>query len=150
MSAKSAPSPLEGEGRGGGPRQRSSMAQRLRREAPFTERKLWKRLRRDALAGLHFRRQQPIGRYVVDFYCSAVRLVLELDGPSHDDLIAAEKDAIRTRWLNERGYRVLRFSNEEVQADIERVLGIIAMVARPPSLALPLEGGGKRIEGDVG
>ena len=117
------------------------------------ERKLWKRLRRDALAGLHFRRQHPIGRYVVDFYCSAARLVLELDGPSHDDLIAAQKDADRTRWLNEQGFRVLRFANAEVQADIERVLQVISMaagVARPPSLALPLEGGGKRIEGDVG
>ncbi len=102
------------------------------------------------MGDLHFRRQHPIGRYVVDFYCSSARLIVELDGPHHDDLIAADRDQARTKWLNEQGFRVLRFRNAEVRGDIERVVQTIAMVAgaaRPPSLALPLEGGGKGLEG---
>ncbi len=107
------------------------------------ERRLWKELRRNRLAGFGFRRQQPIGPYVVDFYCSAARLIVEVDGPHHDLPGRPERDEARTRWLHDRGYRVIRFSSAQVQDDLEPVLeAILEAAGLPPSLALPLEGGG--------
>jgi very-short-patch-repair endonuclease len=85
-------------------------ARALRRTAPSTERRLWALLRNRRLDGLKFRRQVPIGRYVVDFACLRHRLVIEADGPFHEP----QADAIRDAWLASQGFRVLRFSNEEV------------------------------------
>ena len=76
------------------------------------ERTLWALLRRKQL-GLHFRRQHPIGPFVLDFYCATAKLCVEIDGPVHADRV--EYDARRTAWLAKEGVRVLRFSTDSVE-----------------------------------
>ena len=98
----------------------TEVARRLRKESTPAERHLWKRLRAHRLNGYRFKRQQPIDGYVVDFACPQRRLVVEVDGEYHD--AQAQEDRQRTSYLEARGYRVLRFSNEEVLEDIEEVL----------------------------
>ena len=88
------------------------------------ERKLWYALRRGNLGGARFRRQVPIGPYIVDFVSFQHRLVVELDGATHVD--AAEYDARRTGYLEGSGYRVLRFWNNDVMGNIDGVLAEIA------------------------
>jgi very-short-patch-repair endonuclease len=95
-------------------------AQELRRNMTFAERRLWHRLRTNKLDGFHFRRQQIIDGFIVDFYCHAAGLVVELDGAIHDKQV--EYDTERERVLEARGLRILRFRNEEVLMDIESVL----------------------------
>jgi very-short-patch-repair endonuclease len=95
-------------------------ARELRRNQTPMERRLWRHLRRRQLGGLRFRRQHPIGRFIVDFYCAAHRLVVEVDGESHDYRVAYDEE--RTAWLEVRGYRVLRFSNRNVRDDLEGVV----------------------------
>ena len=75
------------------------------------------------LAGLKFRRRHPIGPFIVDFYCAAARLVIEIDGAIH--AYQREKDAFREKWLLERRFRVLRFTNQSVDQEIQRVLHAI-------------------------
>ena len=82
---------------------------------------LWQHLRGDQLDGWHFRRQHPVGRFIVDFFCAKAGLVIEVDGPIHQQQKAYDLE--RTQLLEiERGYRVIRFSNDEVLNDIESVL----------------------------
>jgi len=96
-------------------------ARELRRELTPAEQKLWQRLRNGQLSGAQFRKQHAVGTYIVDFFCAKSKLVIEVDGDSHAEQI--EYDAERTRWLNEqKHYRVLRFTNEEVHKHIEAVL----------------------------
>ena len=95
-------------------------ARRLRRDATDAERKLWSRLRARQLEGVKFRRQFPIGDYIVDFCCPDHGLVVELDGGQHSFQIEADEN--RTAALAQRGYRVLRFWNNDVLADIDAVL----------------------------
>ena len=104
-------------------------ARSLRQTQPASERGLWKLLRDRRLDGLKFRRQVPIGPYVADFACLGRRLIVEADGPFHDP----EADAVRDAWLASQGFRVLRFSNDEVAAR-DRVLGRILEAA---SASLP-------------
>ncbi len=121
----------------------SPMARRLRQAPTDAERKLWSLLRRKQLDGVRFRRQQPIGPYVVDFYCSSCRLVIEVDGGQHDTNRAADEK--RTAWLAMRGYRVLRFWNNEVLTNLDGVFEVLRETLRaatPPTLTLPLKGGG--------
>ena len=99
-------------------------ARALRREAPFPERLLWSRLRAKHAGGLQFRRQHPLGPYIADFYCAAARLVIELDGISHDE--RAAYDAERTRFIASQGLRVIRFSDDEVIRDVDDVVYRIA------------------------
>jgi very-short-patch-repair endonuclease len=88
------------------------------------ERILWRRLRDRRLAGAHFRRQHPLGPYIVDFFCAPARLAVELDGVTHDE--QAGYDERRTRWLEQNhGCRVLRFSNQDVMRHLEAVLETI-------------------------
>jgi very-short-patch-repair endonuclease len=82
----------------------------MRREPTFTERALWTLLRNRRLAGLKFRRQVPLGDYVVDFVCLANHLVVEADGPLHDP----DHDAVRDNWLRSKSFRVLRFPNSQI------------------------------------
>ncbi len=96
-------------------------ARLLRRSATLEERRLWQQLRRGAL-GAHFRRQEPIGPYIVDFVCHAARLVVEVDGEWH---AWRHQDAERMRYLQSRGYRVLRFTNRDVLVELERVVAIV-------------------------
>ena len=95
-------------------------ARELRRRSTEAERLLWDHLRNRRLAGLKFRRQHPLGPYIVDFYCAAHRLIVEVDGPIH--AYTQEQDTIRSEWLDRYGYRVLRFTNEEVLYSLESVL----------------------------
>ena len=81
---------------------------------------LWANLRRNRLNGLHFRRQQGIEDFIVDFYCHAAAIVVEVDGPVHDR--TAQYDAERSRILLDRGFRILRFRNEQVRSQLPVVL----------------------------
>ncbi|WP_299393931.1 endonuclease domain-containing protein [Pelagibius sp.] len=106
-----------------------SNARRLRRNETEAERRLWAALRNRQLAGHKFRRQVPLGRFVVDFACYDEKLVVELDGGQHSGgqhVDHQEKDAARTKWLEARGFRVLRFWNHEVLENLEGVLAKIA------------------------
>jgi very-short-patch-repair endonuclease len=107
-------------------------ARHLRRRATPTEALLWDHLRHRRLHGLKFRRQHPIGPFVADLYCPAARLVIEIDGSSHHT--RAEADAARTEWLHHHGYRVIRFTVEQVVQHIDDVLAAIAQACGiPPS-----------------
>jgi very-short-patch-repair endonuclease len=94
-------------------------ARRLRRDETDAERRLWMRLRRHRL-GVQFRRQHPIGPYIVDFCCVERMLIVELDGGQHEDRRA--QDAARTQWLGQQGFCVLRFSDHEALMETEAVL----------------------------
>lgn len=98
-------------------------ARQLRRQLTPAESCLWQALKKKQLNGLRFRCQHPVGQFIVDFYCPSCKLVVEVDGEIH--LNQAEKDAARTKQLEKYGYRVLRFSNEEVLNHLERVLTAI-------------------------
>lgn len=100
-------------------------ARRLRKRATGAEVLLWRAIERVPLADTHFRRQVPIGRYVVDFACLSIRLVIELDGGCHAEAGQVKADADRTAWLESEGYRVLRFWNREVEENLEGVLDTI-------------------------
>ena len=84
---------------------------------------LWKALRGRRFAGFKFRRQHPIGRYIVDFYCAAAQLVIELDGVTHRDRAHIDRD--RQEWLEERGLKVLRCHNEELYENFDGLLEAI-------------------------
>ncbi len=99
-------------------------ARQLRRRETEAEAILWAALRGRQVAGLKFRRQRPAGSFVVDFYCPDHRLVIEVDGGIHDG--QAEQDAVRTAIIEQYGYRMLRFRNEEVLTDLPAVLTRIA------------------------
>ena len=98
-------------------------ARRMRSEPTPAEVLLWGRLRNKQLSGLKFRRQHIIHTYIVDFYCPAAKLVIEIDGSVHEE--QEDYDKARTQDLSGRGYQVIRFRNKEIFADIERVLEII-------------------------
>ena len=95
--------------------------QTLRNNLTTPEQKLWARIRNKQL-GTRFRRQYGIGRYVVDFYCPELALVIELDGNSHYEEGAQEYDEVRDTFMESLGLRVLRFTNLEVMNNIEGVL----------------------------
>ena len=96
------------------------------------EQRLWLHLRGSNLASHHFRRQHAVDRFIVDFFCAAAKLVIEIDGDSHCD--QADYDAERTRWLNQqRNYRVLRLTNQAVHENIETVLEQIRAALNEPS-----------------
>lgn len=84
---------------------------------------LWSRLRRGGLQGFRFRRQHPIGPYVLDFYCSQARLALEVDGAAHDVADRAAADAVRTAWLAAQGVEVLRLPARDVRPAFGRRAG---------------------------
>ena len=118
-----------------GKRWRSSKAIRdrareLRTEQTPAEKRLWSNLRLKQLSGFRFRRQHPIGTYIVDFYYLSSRLVVEIDGDSHAD--QEEYDTERTEWLEEQGYRVIRFTNREVQLQVMVVLTEIERICEEP------------------
>jgi len=116
-------------------------ATRLRRYMTDAERKLWLTLRDRRLDGFKFRRQSTVGLYVVDFLCVEARLIVEVDGGQHSETV----DAVRTRYLEERGYSVLRFWNNEVLENLEGVLQTINTALKkeePSSNLLPPAGEG--------
>ena len=100
-------------------------AKELRREMTPAEKILWEELRANKL-GVHFRRQQVIAGFIVDFYCHKVGLVVEVDGDVHD--LRKEEDERRERVLSEMGLRVVRFGNDEVMRNLSAVAGRIREV----------------------
>ena len=97
----------------------------LRANQNKVENVLWQKVRGKQLGGLKFRRQQPIGPYIVDFFCPTARLVIELDGVTHET--KEEQDATRQRWLESQGLRVIRFANAEVSRNLQGVLETILL-----------------------
>ncbi|WP_425157601.1 endonuclease domain-containing protein [Candidatus Binatus sp.] len=114
-------------------RDKLELARDLRRRMTPQEKILWNSLRKDALGALHFRRQQVIAGYVVDFYCASAKLAVEIDGIVH--LGTADYDRIRDGALSEIGIRTLRVNNSEVDRDLDGVLKRIAETA--PLAPLP-------------
>jgi very-short-patch-repair endonuclease len=103
------------------------------------EQLLWKALRKHKLP---FRRQAPIGPFIVDFAWHSARLIVELDGGIHRLADVAARDAVRAGWLERQGYRVIRFTNDEVLSDPEGAAGTVVVAARtPPSQPFPHRGG---------
>ena len=95
-----------------------------REEMTESEKVLWNALR-DNIQGYRFRRQHAIGQYIADFVCLPAQLVIEVDGGYHQSLEQQEMDNIRTNYLEEKGFHVVRFSNEEVSTNIKGVIQII-------------------------
>ena len=93
---------------------------RMRRNSTPAEDKLWQQLRRDQVGGLKFRRQHSLGRFVVDFYCAKAGLVIEVDGPIHDGL--AERDSLRQEYIESLGFRVMRFTNDQIENSLKSVV----------------------------
>jgi very-short-patch-repair endonuclease len=101
-------------------------ARQLRREMTPAERTLWAHLRNHRMCGLQFRRQQVIDGFIVDFYCHATRLVVEVDGAVHEQ--QTDYDVERDRVLAARGLQVLRFTNDEIRSQLSSVIDRIAGV----------------------
>jgi very-short-patch-repair endonuclease len=101
---------------------RRAVAKKLRANTTPHERILWRALKELPVDGTHFRRQAPIGPYVVDFFCPAKRLILELDGGHHNEDETAKRDSERQLWLEREGYHVIRFWNSEITGDLTAVL----------------------------
>jgi len=93
---------------------------------------LWSALRGKKLGGLRFRRQHPLGPYVVDFFCVSQRLVVEVDGGVHADADRTERDAVRDGWIRQQKLRLLRVSNELVLTNMAAALTLIETTARTP------------------
>jgi very-short-patch-repair endonuclease len=98
-------------------------ARELRKSLTGAEQRLWYVLRNRQSGVIKFRRQHPIGKYIVDFYCPQSRLIIEIDGDSHGD--SQEYDRQRTEWLKSQGYQVIRFSNREVKEHFDTVIAEI-------------------------
>jgi len=115
-----------------------TFARKLRREQTDVERKLWFALRSRRFYGFKFRRQQPVGPYIVDFVCFESKLVIELDGGQHGSAEGMIYDASRSRRLERDGFNIMRFSNHELNANFDGVLDAIALALGLPSCPLTL------------
>ena len=118
-------------------------ARELRKNLTEAERTLWRHLRLRQFGGYKFRRQQPIGNYIVDFVCLEKRLIIELDGGQHSEQIAYDSE--RNAWLEEQGFSILRFWNNQVLKEIEPVKQVIMEAlgckSHTPHLDPPPQGG---------
>ena len=101
------------------------LAKELRRKQTEAERVLWKRLRSSQLKGVKFRRQEPIGNYIVDLVTFDKKLIIELDGGQHNDELVAKNDEQRAKWLEAEGFRIMRFWNNDVLLNTDGVLTVI-------------------------
>ena len=108
-------------------------ARKLRKQLTPQEVKLWNKLRSLKPFGYHFRRQTPIGAYIVDFACFHQRLVIEVDGGQHGLPTHIRRDAKRDAFLVEQGFRVLRFWNSEIDRNLEGVMETIMARLKPPT-----------------
>lgn len=128
-------------------RLKTARARRLRRDATNPEQKLWFHLRGAQMNGMSFRRQHPVGPYILDFYCAAAKLAVELDGDQHGTVEGRAHDMTRAQFLLGKGIRVLRFPNHELRENLDGVLKTIYRTLTPTRHAaradLPLSGGEK-------
>jgi len=133
---------------------KTGLARRLRRDSTNVEMRLWQKVRNRQL-GTDFRRQHPAGPFVLDFYCPALRLAIELDGGQHAEMQNETRDRKRGQWLAEHGVAVLRFWNSDITQNLKGVLEVIAAKVdelqatkmtptRRWRADLPLSGGGAR------
>ena len=111
-------------------RNKIAIAKKLRINSTDTEKYLWKYLRGRQLEGFKFRRQHPIGKYIVDFINIERKIIIEVDGGQH---LENKKDKLRDKWLKEQGYEVLRFWDNEVLTNVEGVLEVIKEKILSPS-----------------
>ena len=111
-------------------RNKIAIAKNLRVNSTDTEKYLWKYLRGRQLEGIKFRRQHSVGKYIVDFINLESKIIIEVDGGQH---LENKKDKLRDRWLEEQGYEVLRFWDNEVLKNIEGVMESIRMKLCSPS-----------------
>jgi very-short-patch-repair endonuclease len=109
----------------------------LRHPLTPSEAKIWNAVRSRQL-GFKIRRQQPIGRFILDFYCAEAKLAIEIDGDIHTDPDQAAYDAARTQWLEERGYAVIRFEANQVDEHLPDVLDAIREACESRSAKAPL------------
>ena len=114
-------------------------ARKLRKNPTDAEKVLWKHLRLRQVEGHKFRRQQPLGPYIVDFVCLDRKLIVEVDGGQH--LEQSASDAKRTAWLEGRGFRLLRYWNDQVLKEPEAVTEAIWNALKSPHPTLPHKGG---------
>lgn len=116
-------------------------ARALRGISTDAEKLLWKHLRGKRLFGLKFRRQEPIGKYIVDFVCHEKKVIIELDGGQHSEEL--ERDQKRDRWFRGEGFKVLRFWNNDVLSQTEEVLETIMKncLESPSPSSPPIKGG---------
>ena len=105
-------------------------ARELRSNLTDAKWRLWQKLKRRQIAGVKFRRQQPIGYFIVDFVCFEHRVIVEVDGGQHAAQL--HYDEQRTRWLEAQGYRVLRFWNNDVLANTEAVAQAVLDAVEKP------------------
>jgi very-short-patch-repair endonuclease len=117
-------------------------AQQMRKRMSEPETRLWLQLRAARFEGVKFRRQKVIGRYIADFAANEPKLVVEVDGDTHD--VDDSRDHIRTRYLEEQGYTVLRFSNLDVIANLDgtmtRLRDVVSALRTAPLPTLSPEG----------
>ena len=102
-------------------------ARYLRKSATDCERILWRHLRNRKFAAYKFRRQHPLDPYVLDFYCPALKLAIELDGSGHDTRAREKRDQIREKFLSEEGIAIIRFWNHQVREELDSVLDAICL-----------------------
>lgn len=123
------------------PKNQKEFVKKLRRNMTDAERRLWSKLRSKQLMGLKFRRQHPLGPYIVDFVCLEKNIIIEIDGGQH--VLDVDKDSSRDEWLKSEGFEVLRYWNNEVLKETSNVLDDIQrrMPDHPPPTP-PLKGGG--------
>jgi very-short-patch-repair endonuclease len=123
-------------------------AQRLRSNMTDAEARIWRALRRNQINNASFRRQHPMGPFILDFYCPALRLGIEIDGGQHSFDENRLSDERRSQWFSERGILIVRFWNNDVLANTAGVLSELARVVvyrirgQTPTPTLPLSGGG--------
>ena len=103
------------------------LAKKMRKDMTASEKRLWLKLRNKQVGGLRFRRQHPVGRYIADFYCHELKLVIELDGTIHDE--RKEYDENRNKFLKAGKFTILRFNNDEINDSIDDVLNKILQCA---------------------
>ncbi len=130
--------------RGKAPAPIVSAARALRKSQTPAEKKLWAAIRNRQLSGLKFRRQHPYGSFILDAFCVEHQLEIEIDGGVHAQPERAAYDAARTEFLQQRGIHVLRFTNEDVENDLEGVLRRIVETTSPPlpTTSVPASGEG--------
>ena len=110
--------------------EKTTIAKKLRKNQTSQETKLWSVLRRKNFFGLKFRRQYPIGNYIVDFCCPEKKFILEVDGGGHNERQQAKKDQLRDSWLREQGFTVLRIWNNELEENFEGVIEKVKILVK--------------------